>query len=193
VVSVPVLLKLTTELAFVGRSNGGGPLTLQKLGEKLRRGGRVPIRERNFRMAFMRVKTIWIRGERSGDFLKLLADFPVVAEGVEDASDAPAVLIGNGMDNFGAGGDGMVERGVRVFNDHNHSYSTAPERFRAEIQMFGRFIGNPELGSAGGKLRDDRTVFPIDPVEHAGAERGFIEVNGLRTAANRQHRRDAGS
>jgi hypothetical protein len=116
----------------------------------------------------------------------------MVAEGVEDSSDAPAVLIGDGIDDFGANGNGMIECGIRIFDDHDDAHGAASQRFRAEILMLGRLVGNPKLGSGNGKLRDNRAVVSVDPVEHGGAESGLIELNGLRTATNRKHRLNAG-
>lgn len=116
----------------------------------------------------------------------------MVAEGVEDSSDAPSVLIGDGIDDFGANGNGMIECGIRIFDDHDDAHGAACQRFRAEILMLGRLVGNPELGSGTGKLRDNRAVFPVDPVEHGGTESGLIELNGLRAATNRKHRLNAG-
>jgi hypothetical protein len=116
----------------------------------------------------------------------------MVAEGVEDASDAPAVLIGDGIDDLGANGNGMIECDIRIFDDHDDARGAASQRFRAEILMLKRLVGDPKLGSGNGKLRDNRTVFPIDPVKHARAESGLIELNGLRTATNRKHRLNAG-
>src|SRR6266545_3352690 len=45
------------------------------------------------------------------------ADLPVVAEGVPDPAESPAVLLDDGVDHGGAGGDGPVEHGIGVVHD----------------------------------------------------------------------------
>src|SRR5580704_8533765 len=110
-----------------------GPLSRQAL-EEIGAGRVRSDLGKIIRMAFMRRKDICIRREALAS-LEGLADFPVVAEGGEDASNSPAVLLGDGMDDFGACGDGLVERGIRVCDDHDNAHGAAAKRFRAEIQM----------------------------------------------------------
>ena len=83
-------------------------------------------------------------------FGRWLADFPVVAVGVEDATEAPAVVVLHRDDYFGAGAYGALKRGVRIAYDHDHARGAAVEGFGAEVFVFGGFVGNPEFGALDG-------------------------------------------
>ena len=61
--------------------------------------------------------------------MKWLSDFPVVAEGVADAPDAPAVVLTlNGPDDGGSGGDGLVEEGVGIIDGEDDADGAYSER-----------------------------------------------------------------
>lgn len=127
-------------------------------------------------------------GNRSVDFSDLESGaclFPVVTERIDNASDAPAVgLIGDRMDGFCAGANRTVERGIGIPNHHHHSHRAAAQAFRAEIEVLGRLIRNPEFGCAHGKLRDHTAAFAINPENYAGSEGRLVELHGLRSATN---------
>ena len=81
-------------------------------------------------------------------FLQGLPDLPVMAEGVDEASYAPLVgLVGYGPDHGGSRGDGPVEDRVGVFYGQHDAHGAAAERFRAEVRMLGRLVGDPEFSS----------------------------------------------
>src|SRR5690348_12822081 len=61
---------------------------------------------------------------------KRLADFPMVTEGIDDPSHAPAVgLIGDRHDLGRACSDGPSESGVGVANNEDHARRSATEGF----------------------------------------------------------------
>src|SRR5579863_3853773 len=75
----------------------------------------------------------------------LAADLPVVPKGINDATDAPSVALGNGVHNLGAGGAGPCKQcvGGRVGNQHAKTRSF--KSLWAEIAVLRRFIAHPEL------------------------------------------------
>jgi hypothetical protein len=79
---------------------------------------------------------------------------------------------------------------MRIFRDQEHPHGTTAERLRTEVQVVGRFISNPELGTTHGQLCDDRPVWTIYPVKFDGTERFLVEVDRPRTIPHRQCRRD---
>jgi hypothetical protein len=103
------------------------------------------------------------------------ADFPVVAGGVEDSAETPAVLVGDGNDLGGAGGNGLGAEGVGVFGDKEHANGAAAEEIGAEVEVFGGFFGDPEVGAVDGELGDASAG---DFVEHGGVEGGDVELEG---------------
>jgi hypothetical protein len=69
----------------------------------------------------------------------------MMPERIYDSPQTPPVLIGYRPNHGSSGSDGSGERGVRFVNDRYHPSRTAAESFWAEVLMFWRFIGNPEL------------------------------------------------
>ena len=120
-----------------------------------------------------------------------LADFPVVAGGIDEAADAPAVvLVGDRPDDFGSGGDGAVEDNVGIVDGENEADGRAAEGFGAEILVLRGFFGDPELGALNGEVSDGRAF--IDAEEDSGAEGGLVEVDGASTVADREHGGEVG-
>ncbi len=107
---------------------------------------------------------------------KGLADFPVVAEGIDDAADAPAPLVGDGPDFFCAGGDGAGEGGVGIGDGEDDAGGAAGEGFGAEVVVAGGFVGQPEFCAFDGKAGDDVAAFAGDAKEFGRAESGLVEV-----------------
>jgi hypothetical protein len=117
-----------------------------------------------------------------------LADFPMVAEGINDSSHAPAiVLISHGRNDLGAGLDRAVKNGIGVADDEDHSDGAATERFGAEVQMLGRFVGEPKLGAVDGELSHDGAMAVVDAKQFGGSEGGFVEFNRLRAPSDGEH------
>lgn len=115
---------------------------------------------------------------------KGFADFPVVSEGVADAAYAPAVvLVFDGPDDGGSGGDGLVEEGVGVVDCEDDADGACSERCRAGVLVFGRFVGQPERCAGDFKLRDGGAGFGWDQEEDGGSEGGFVEDYGFGSVA----------
>ena len=102
-----------------------------------------------------------------------LADLPVVAEGVLDPAQAPAVLVGDGGDLAGAGLDRPAHRGLRVVDDQQHPDAAAAERLGAEVAVRWRLVGHPERRRTDRELGHDRLVLvgATEPEDLDGAER----------------------
>lgn len=110
----------------------------------------------------------------------------MVAEGVNNAANAPAVLFGDGRDFFGASFQGALEQRVWIWNGENHADGSAVQSFRAEILVFGGFVTEPEFSAVDGEACDDATVGRIEAEYFGGAKGGFVEIHSVRAVANRQ-------
>ena len=76
--------------------------------------------------------------------------------GIYHSTDPPAVgLVGHGCYNFRTCANGPGEQRIRVIDHEDQSHGASAERLRTEIEVFRRFIGDPEFGAANGQLRDD--------------------------------------
>jgi hypothetical protein len=110
----------------------------------------------------------------------------MVAEGVNDAANAPTVLFGDERDFLGASFDGALEHGVRIRDGENHTDGSTVQGFRAEIFVFGGFVTEPEFSAVDGEARDDATVGGIEAENFGGPKGGFVEVHSFRAVANGQ-------
>jgi len=70
-----------------------------------------------------------------------------MAEGIDYASDAPLVLLSDGIDFFGSCFYGSCEDGVGIGDGQDDSDGDATERFGAEVVVLGRFVAEPEFGA----------------------------------------------
>src|SRR6266403_5549153 len=78
-----------------------------------------------------------------------LADFPMMAERINDSSDAPAVgLVADLRNDCRPGCDSPFKNGIRVFHDQYHAHRAAAERFGTEIGVTRRLVSEPKLGAA---------------------------------------------
>src|SRR5215471_539318 len=85
---------------------------------------------------------------RKPSLFERASDLPMMAERVDDASDAPAVLVADGINLFRSGLDGACKSGIRIRNRHDDTHGNSAKGFRAEVVMFGRLVAEPELCSA---------------------------------------------
>ena len=81
-----------------------------------------------------------------------LTDFPMMAEGIDDASDAPAVLIADWINFLRTGLDGAGKNSIGIGRCHDDAHRNSAERFRAIVVMLGRFVAEPELRAGNGQL-----------------------------------------
>src|SRR5690349_13433653 len=101
-----------------------------------------------------------------------------MAEGIEDATEPPAVVVSDRQDDFCARGYGTVESNVGVGDGENHAGGAAFESFRAEVVVLRRFVRNPEFGALHRESSDDRAVGRVNAEGFGGTEGGFVEVDG---------------
>jgi hypothetical protein len=115
----------------------------------------------------------------------------VVAERVEDPAETPTVIIVGWPDNGGAGLYGTGESGVGIVHDEDHADGAAGEGFGTEVQVLGRFVGDPEFGAFDGETGDDGIIV-VQAEGFDCTESGFVEFDGFRAVANREHWGDGG-
>jgi hypothetical protein len=118
-------------------------------------------------------------------------DFPVMAEGIDDASDAPAVLIADGKDLFCSGFDGAGKHGVRIGGRHNDADRDSAKRFWTEVVMLGRLVAEPEFGAVNGQL-GNHAVATIESKSFLGSEGGLVEIDGARATSEAEPGSDCG-
>ena len=85
----------------------------------------------------------------------------MVAEGIGDAANAPAVwFIADGTDRRSSGGNRAIECGVRIIDDEDHAHRGAAEGFGAEVLMGSGFVSYPEIALADGEVGDNAPSSP---------------------------------
>src|SRR5437868_4995869 len=75
-------------------------------------------------------------------------DLPVVAERVDDAAEAPAVLVGDRTHQRRAGGNRALDRSIRVLDGEQQLHRPTAQRLRAEALVLCGLVGDPECGCA---------------------------------------------
>ena len=75
-------------------------------------------------------------------------DFPVMAEGIDYAADAPAVLFADGINLLGACANRARENGIGIGDCQDNSHCDSSQGFWAEVMVLGRFVAQPEFGAA---------------------------------------------
>ena len=71
----------------------------------------------------------------------------MVAEGIDDASDPPAVFIADGIDFFCSGLDGAGKDGVGIGRRHDDPHRNSAKGFGTEVVVLGGLIAEPEFGA----------------------------------------------
>src|SRR5215469_10757668 len=101
-----------------------------------------------------------MRCGRSGSAFGL-ADLPVVAEGIDDAAEIPAIGILH-LDDYGCSGfDGAPEGGVGVVDGEDHADGSTFEGLGAEVLEVGSFVRDPEAGAVDGEVADDGAALVV--------------------------------
>ena len=127
----------------------------------------------------------------SGGFLgQRVADLPVMAEGIDHASQSPSVRFLHRGHLLGTGRECRGEDGIGIRHGQDHPDGPAAQRLRTEIAILGRFVAQPELRARNGQPRHNRTGRILHPVDLDRPEGRLVELDRTRTAANRQQRRD---
>ena len=78
-----------------------------------------------------------------------------MAEGIDYASEAPLVLLGDGIHFFGSSFYGSCEDGIRIGDGKDDSDCDAAERFGAVVVVLGRFVAEPEFCALDRQPCDD--------------------------------------
>lgn len=129
----------------------------------------------------------------SGEFGQRLADLPVVAEGVDEAADAPIVVVGHLPDDGGPGSDGPVEGGVGIVDGEDDADGAAVEALWAVVLVLGRFVGEPELGSVDCQFGDDGAAAVVVTELLGRSEGGSVELDCLDAVADGEEGSDGRS
>ena len=122
------------------------------------------------------------RGRRSGD---LITDFPVQAERIGEAAEAPAVFLADGKNLGCAGGEGLGEDGIGIGDREDHADGTAADRIWA-LGLVWRVLAEPELGSVYGEPHDDASAGIFETIDFLRSEGGGVEGDGFGGAGNRE-------
>src|SRR6185437_9170068 len=117
----------------------------------------------------------------------------MVAKGIDDAADAPAVVVGHLPDDGGPGGDGLVEDGVGVFDGEDHAGRAAVEALGAVVLMLGRLVGEPEFSSVDCQPGDDGAVAVVVTELLGGTKGSFVELDCLDAVADGEEGSDGRS
>src|SRR4029077_658414 len=99
-----------------------------------------------------------------------------------------AMFLSYRVDLFRASISRPNENSIRVVHSQDDSNRAAPERFRTEVAMLGRFITQPKLRAVHGEPCYHTSLRPFEAKHLKRSECGFIEVNGSRTISNREPR-----
>jgi len=78
-----------------------------------------------------------------------------MAEGIDYASEAPLVLVGDGIHFFGSSFYGSCADCVWIGDGEDDSDRDAAEGFGAVVVVLGRFVAEPEFSALDGQSGDD--------------------------------------
>lgn len=106
-----------------------------------------------------------------------------MAEGIDDASYAPVVFVVHGIDLRRSGGEGTSKDGIGIGDGENDANGTSVESLGTEVEMLGRFIAEPKLGTLDGEAGDDATTV-LEEKDFGCSEGRLVEIDGAGTVAN---------
>src|SRR5580698_1301206 len=81
------------------------------------------------------------------------ANLPVMTIRVDDAPDAPTVLLADCINLFRAGFKSVPENRIRIGHGKDDAHRRSAQRLGAEVEVLRRFVSDPELGALYGKPR----------------------------------------
>src|SRR5512132_103418 len=119
-----------------------------------------------------------------------LADLPLVAEGINDPADAPAVLVTYRGLLGRAGRNSPLQHHVGILDHEQGPARSTTDRLRTEPPHARPSCGHPERRFANGQLRDDLVTL-THTAQHPSAERILVELNRLTSPLDPQLRLDA--
>src|SRR5579862_8916826 len=114
-----------------------------------------------------------------------------MAEGVDNAADAPAMFVSDGKNFFRAGLDCSRKSRVWIGDCQDDSGRDATQRFGTVVMVLWRFIAKPELSATNRESSHYAVVIPYSK-NLDGLEGGLVEVDRPRTAANAKPGCDCG-
>lgn len=106
-----------------------------------------------------------------------------MSEGIDDAADAPAVFLDDGIDLRGAGCESASEECIGIGYSQDDADGTAAQGLRAEVEMFGRLVTHPKLCAFDGEPCDDAAA-GVEAKNFDGSEGGLVVVNGVGAVAD---------
>ena len=107
----------------------------------------------------------------------------MVSEWIYDSSEKPAMGVSHRHHFRCPCPNRLSANGCRIFHNQQHSNRAASQRFRAEVFMCRRFLGDPELRARHGQLADTATGHAI---QFACAKSRLVEIHRPRPAADGQ-------
>jgi hypothetical protein len=84
-----------------------------------------------------------------------MTNLPVVAEGIDHASQPPAVVVLDGNDNPGTGRNRLREHRIGIRNGQDHPDSTTAQRLGTVVPVLGGLVAHPELRAIDRQLGYD--------------------------------------
>jgi hypothetical protein len=119
-----------------------------------------------------------LSGERS-------TNLPVMPERIHHPPQSPSVLLPYREDLGCASRPRLDEHRIRIGHSQYHANRAATERFGTEVAMRRRLVAQPKLRAIDGKPCHHASARVFQPKQLSGSECGLVEVDGLRTIADR--------
>jgi hypothetical protein len=109
----------------------------------------------------------------------------MMPEGIGDASQAPAIrLVVDWRDRRSSGRDRLRKRRIGIVDYQHHPHRGPTQRFRTEIEVLRRFVGDPEFRRPHRQLRHHGPVWGFDPEQLPRSERRLVKLDRPRPFAN---------
>jgi len=116
--------------------------------------------------------------------LKRVANFPVMAEWIDNPSQTPAIIFLNRNDLSGSSRNRPGEDGIRISHGQDHPNSATAQGFRTEVGMLRRLVRNPKFRTFNGQPRYHRAAWILDAKDFGCSECRFVEFNRSRSISN---------
>src|ERR1700691_493758 len=97
-----------------------------------------------------------------------MAEFPVQAEGISKAADAPAVAFRDGEDLFGTGRKCASEKRVGIGDSENDAERISAERLRRPLLRFLGLLAHPEFCALHGETDNASAGFRVVTINLRG-------------------------
>jgi hypothetical protein len=119
-----------------------------------------------------------------------LPDFPLVTEGIENATELPAVLDGHGGGLGRSRGHRLLNERMRIVDNEESTAGSPVDAAWIEALHGRRRRGDPEGSTPHGELGDDVIAFTYE-MKRACTERRFVERDRFARFVNPKFRLDS--